>query len=127
MSWWKYLFKTSLGQKKADWADFQKLQQQAEAADNARLAARGRISLVQNIDTDRKHWIVSCLVYVEGKDKKMELEYCPMFSNEFGQNGCCAKCEYAIKNREYHQLRQQAEQMKQRLDSFWKDKFAHVK
>lgn len=126
MSFWKYLIKTSLEQKKTDWAEFQDLRQQAEDAHNAMLAARGRISSVHDVTKYSRPY--SCVNYIIDENKNMKEQMCPLWC------ACHAdvpyyknQCEWAEKSNEYHNAYDKADALRQTVDKFWGKKFERVK
>lgn len=132
----KYVLKTNIKQKQADWAEYRALRNQYNDACHNVDCARRAISCVAGCDM-RAAQVVAypiCMVYQDDEINAHNnwsvpnVVYCSHFDARDNKNGCWKlDCPCAQKNQKYHQLRQQAEQMKQRLDSFWKDKFAHVK
>ena len=128
MSFWKYLFKTSLEQKKADWAEFQYLRQQVEDADNAMLAARGRISIVRDNNAKSYSRPYACINYYFDDKKVMQKEICPLWHEcSYGVPYYKNQCEWAEKNVEYHDAVNVADEKRKVLNGFWANKFAHVK
>ena len=123
----KYIVKTNFAQKKADFIEFQQLRAKAETAERAMFRARGRISLICNMDT-YKAFSGACLNYLEDKDKNVHLECCPMFFVEPVSSGCkIQNCDYAKKNKLYHEAVANAEKCRDNVNNFWANKFAHVK
>ncbi len=126
MSFWKYLIKTSLEQKKTDWAEFQDLRQQAEDAHNAMLAARGRISSVHDVTKYARPY--SCVNYIIDENKNMKEQMCPVWYDcRGGVDFLKSKCDYAEQNREYHDAYDKADALRQTVDKFWGKKFERVK
>lgn len=128
MSFWKYLIKTSLEQKKTDWAEFQDLRQQAEDAHNAMLAARGRISIVRDNNAKSYSRPYACINYYFDDKKVMQKEICPLWHEcSYGVSYYKNQCEWAEKNVEYHDAVNVADEKRKVLNGFWTEKFARVK
>lgn len=126
MSWWRYVLKTDWQQKKADWAEYKTLCQDAECAYNAMLAARARIT--QSCAENNQVVACVCRVIDNSKKRDVAVDYCPHFFTHDNANGCYRlHCEYAIGNREYHERRKRYEAMRHGVKFFWAKKFARVK
>ena len=128
MSFWKYLIKTSLKQKKSDWAEFQNLRQQYDDAHNAMLAARSRISVVRDNNAKSYSRPYACINYYLDDKKVMRKDFCPLwYECHAGVPYYKNQCEWAEKSNEYHNACDKADELHQAVNKFWANKFAHAK
>ena len=128
MSFWKYLIKTSFAQKKSDLAEYQNLCQQYEDAENAMLAARGRISIVRDNNAKSYSRPYACINYYLDDKKVMRKDFCPLWHEcSYGVSYYKNQCEWAEKNIEYNDACDKADELHQAVNKFWANKFAHAK
>ena len=128
MSFWKYLIKTSLKQKKSDWAEFQNLRQQYDDAHNAMLAARSRISVVRDNNAKSYSRPYACINYYFDDNKVMQKDFCPLWHEcHYDVPYYKNQCEWAEKSNEYHNACDDADALHQAVNKFWANKFARVK
>ena len=132
MSGWKYFWKTDLKQKKADWAEFQTLRQQYQVAKNATQNARVFIIHYCGFAEELKDG-PACINYkmhlhdrVDVPEQKKRV--CRFFFGSDTPGFCAGRgCEYAQKNAEYHNACNKQDALLNAVNSFWQNKFAHVK
>jgi len=128
MSFWKYLIKTNLNQKKSDLAEFQSLCQQYDDAHNAMLAARARISILRDNNAKSYSRPYACINYYFDDKKVMHKEICPLWHEcSYGVPYYKNECEWAEKNIEYNDACDKADALHQAVNKFWANKFAHAK
>ena len=127
MSLWKYIIKTNLKQKKSDWAEFQKMRIQAEEAENAMLAARSRISIKRDKSENSYSRPYACINYYFDDNKVMQKDFCPIFVGGCSCSSYKNQCEWAEKKDEYHDACNKADVAREAVNTFWANKFAHVK
>lgn len=128
MSFWKYIVKTNWEQKKADWAEYQELRNQAVDAKSAMLAARGRISVVRDKKPMAYSRPYACINYYFDDKKVMQKEICPLWHEcSYGVPYYKNQCEWAEKSNEYHDACNEADDLRNAVNTFWTNKFAHVK
>lgn len=133
MSFWKYIVNTNWKQKKADWAEYSALRAEFNAADGAVNAARARISKIYSELTEQKaraciNYEVKMIDIESGRIPDVGTYVCPNFLTSDNKNGCYTlHCPYAQGNNEYHQKCREADAIRQEVNAFWVNKFAHVK
>ena len=133
MSFWKYVFKTSLEQKKYDWNEFQMLRQCARDAESSAIRACNDISCwrgAKNYVQPMACINYECFIPDIDADKMLETcRYdCRYFMETSAKNLCkCSTCGFAEKNKEYHQACDAVAELHSVLGDFWAKKFANVK
>ena len=126
MSFWKYIVKTNWEQKKADWAEYKELRNQAEEASCAALSARGRLSSVHDVKKYSQPY--TCINYMIDENKEMHETYCPLWHDcRGGVRYLKSKCDLVEQNLEYHNACDVADKALKAMNCFWTNKFAHVK
>ena len=137
MSWLRYLFKTSMYQKKQDWAEFKELDKEVRRAEYNVNDARMKTARAF-FEEDSYDEVPACIKWrvmygrsrvVDGPDFEYvmmtyDLRRCTNFAPVDEEQLCpCVQCGVYPANKNYFQKRQILEQKIIEKKCFWKNKF----
>lgn len=137
MKWIVYLFKTSLAQKKQDWAEYKNLKQKLYAAQNMVLVAARDVEhafMEEDAYEEYDACLKKRLMHVRVKNRKgavyestlMEFQKsrCENFVPQGNECLCsCKTCGAYNKNKKYFTARQNLQSLRCEYNRFWKNKF----
>ena len=136
MKWFDYLKKTPVKQIVADWKEYGKLQQQLEQAEYDVYMAYSDLFVCYGIDKKnnmgrtclKRKMIVKSLNFLDQSPCRFLVENCAHFMANGYERKCCESvCAMKDKNNHYYDMKSKCEALKNKYETFWTNKFAHVK